>query len=94
MAVGNITLRIKLPGCRTLKEKRSRIAPILHQLHEKFNLSVSEIDQQDLHQQTVIACALVANEHVFIEKSLHEVVQYLESHWPDEILYSQAVEIY
>jgi uncharacterized protein len=93
MAVGILTLNIELPGCHSLKDKRSRILPIIHRLHEQFNISVSETAYQDAWQLTEISCALVANDRIFIEKSLHEVIRYLESHWPDEILRREELEI-
>jgi uncharacterized protein YlxP (DUF503 family) len=93
MAVGLLTINLELSGCRSLKEKRSRIGSIMHRLHEQFNLSVSETDHQDVWQRTEISCALVSNDRTHIERSLHEVVHFLESHWPDEILRSEAIEI-
>ncbi len=76
-----------------MKEKRSRISPIIHRLHEQFNLSVSETDHQDAWQLTGITCALVSNDRTHIEKSLHEVIRYLESHWPDELIRQEVIEI-
>lgn len=65
----------------------------MHRLHEQFNLSVSETDHQDVWQLAGISCALVSNDRPHIEKSLHEVVRFLESHWPDELIRREAIEI-
>ncbi len=91
--MGILTLIVELPGCRSLKEKRSRIAPIMHRLHEQFNLSISETDHQDVRQLAGFTCALVSNDRTHIEKSLHEVIRYLETHWPDELIRQEAIEI-
>jgi uncharacterized protein YlxP (DUF503 family) len=93
MTVGILTLTIKLPGCRSLKEKRSRISPMLHRLHEKFNLSISETGDQDNWQTTCISCAIVSNERTHVERSLHQVIRYVESHWPDEVIIKEEIEI-
>jgi uncharacterized protein YlxP (DUF503 family) len=93
MAVGILVLDLELTGCHSLKEKRSRISPIIHRLQEQFNISISETAHLDAWQRTEISCALVANDRKFIEKSLHEVVRYLESHWPDETLRHETLEI-
>ena len=94
MAVGILILVLELTGCHSLKEKRSRISPIIHRLHDQFNLSVSETAHQDAWHLTEISCALVSNDRTHIEKSLHEVVRYVESHWPDERIRQEKVEIY
>ena len=91
--MGILTLIVELPGCRSLKEKRSRISAIMHRLHDQFNLSVSETNHLDARQLAGFTCALVSNDRTHIEKSLHEVVRYLETHWPDEIIRREAIEI-
>ena len=93
MPVGILSLSISLPGCISLKEKRSRISPMIHRIHDRFNVSISEVDHQDVLDDTCISCALVSNDRILIENSLHEVVKYLESHWPDEVAYKEEVEI-
>jgi hypothetical protein len=93
MPVGILSLRIRLPGCKSLKDKRSRIAPMIHRIHDRFNVSISEMDHQDVLDDTCISCAIVSNDRCLIENSLREVVKYLESHWPDEVIYKEEVEI-
>ncbi|MCJ7708279.1 MAG: DUF503 domain-containing protein, partial [Anaerolineales bacterium] len=43
MHVGALTLELRLPGCSSLKQKRSRLKPLLAALHREFNLSAAEI---------------------------------------------------
>ncbi|HVN56235.1 MAG TPA: DUF503 domain-containing protein [Anaerolineaceae bacterium] len=93
MPVGLLTLHLHLPGCTSLKEKRSRIKPILARLHREFNISTAEIDRQDAWQEAVIACALVSNDAVHIRRSLQEVVKYFEKNWPDEPLVNDTIEM-
>ncbi len=57
--LGQLTIHLHLPGCASLKEKRGRLKPLLNQLHKKFNVSVAEMERQDMWQEAVIACALV-----------------------------------
>ena len=93
MPVGILSLRIRLPGCKSLKDKRSRIAPMIHRIHDRFNVSISEMDHQDVLDDTCISCAIVSNDLCLIKNSLREVVKYLESHWPDEVIIKEEVEI-
>ena len=85
--IGLLTLHIFLPGCTSLKEKRSRIKPVLARLHREFNISAAEIERQDMWQEAVLACALVSNDDGYTQSSLQSVRTFLTKHWPDlEIL--------
>ncbi len=93
MALGVLTLQIKIPGCKSLKDKRSRIKPLLTRLHRKFNISVAEIDHHDAWQSAVIACALVSNSANHTQRALQCVVEWVESYWPDITVVDDRIEI-
>lgn len=93
MPVGILTLHILLPGCASLKEKRSRIKPLLARLHREFNISVAEVDLQDRWGEAVLACALVANEGNHVTRSLQAITHWLEHNWPDITLVSDQIEM-
>ena len=93
MPIGVLTLQIQLPGCRSLKEKRSRLKPLINRLHREFNLSVAEISQQDNWDEATIGCALLSNEHQFIESALHTVIHWLNRNWPDVTIIDDRIEI-
>jgi uncharacterized protein YlxP (DUF503 family) len=79
-----LTLKLYFPGCESLKEKRSRLLPILKRLHKEFNISISEIGLQDVWQSAWIGCAAVSNDKVHNEQVLKQVVNFISSTWPDE----------
>ncbi len=93
MAIGILTLQIQLPGCNSLKEKRSRLKPLVARLHREFNLSVAELGKLDTWDETTIGCALISNNHKFSESSLQTVVQWLNKNWPDVSLIDDHIEI-
>ena len=93
MSIGVLTLQIEIPGCRSLKEKRSRLKPLLARLHREFNISASEIDHQDVWQSAVIACALVSNSAKHTQRALQSVVTWVENNWPDIIVIDDHIEI-
>jgi len=41
--IGTLTFHLHLPGCASLKEKRSRLKPLLARLHRQFNVSTAEM---------------------------------------------------
>jgi uncharacterized protein YlxP (DUF503 family) len=93
MAIGVLTLQIQLPGCKSLKEKRSRLKPLIARLHREFNLSVAELDCLDVWDEATIGCAVLSNDHKYSESSLHTVVHWLNHNWPDVSLVDDHIEI-
>jgi uncharacterized protein YlxP (DUF503 family) len=93
MSVGILTLEILLPGCASLKEKRSRLKPLLARLHREFNVSAAEIERNDAWQEAVIACALVSNDHAHTQRALRQVARWVETNWPDVTLFGEQVEL-
>ena len=93
MPVGLLTLDLQLPGCSSLKEKRSRLKPLLARLHREFNVSAAEIDYQDAWQEAIIACALVSNDPNHTRRALQQVVDWIESSWPDVQVLDNRIEM-
>jgi uncharacterized protein YlxP (DUF503 family) len=93
MHVGILTLHIHIPGCSSLKEKRSRLKPLLFRLHREFNISVAEIDYHDEWQNTIVACVLVSNDNGHTQRSLQKIVRWIEETWPDVDLVEDQLEI-
>ena len=79
-----LTLKFYLPGCSSLKEKRSRLQPILTRVRKEFNVSVSEIGLQDVWQSAWIGIASLSNDRIHNEQVLDNVTKFIESNWPDE----------
>ena len=91
--VGILTIHLHLPGCASLKEKRGRLKPLLNRLHKKFNVSVAEMERQDMWQEAVIACALVSNDGKQIQRSLQAVIKWVEANWTDGDVIDDRIEI-
>jgi hypothetical protein len=72
-AIGVLTLELRIEHAHSLKEKRHVIKSLKDRLRNKFNVSVAEIDDQDLHNSAVIAAATVSSSKVFAIKVLEAV---------------------
>ena len=81
--IGLLTLHLHLPGVASLKEKRSRIKPLLSRLHRQFNLSSAEMDLQDMWQEAVIACAMLGNDSAHLQSAMETVRKWVLVNWPD-----------
>lgn len=93
MSVGILSLSIHLPDCHSLKAKRRLVKPILARLHKEFNISVIEYDHHDLWQSCELMITCAASEGSQAEKTLHNVIRFYESHWPDLPLTGENIEI-
>jgi uncharacterized protein YlxP (DUF503 family) len=94
MIVGYLFLHIHLPGCTSLKQKRSLIKPLIVRLHREFNLSVAEIGLNDLWQETLLGCALAGNDSAYAQRALQTVIEFTASHWPDFELIDHRIETF
>jgi len=93
MSIGLLTLHMQLPGCASLKEKRSRIKPLISRLHREFNVSVAEVGYQDTWHDTLIACALVSNDHNHTRQALQVIPAWVEKNWHDLMLVDDKIEL-
>jgi uncharacterized protein YlxP (DUF503 family) len=91
--IGVLTIHLRLPGCASLKEKRGRLKPLLARLHRQFNVSAAELDLQDRHQESVIACGMVGNDAAFLQSALQTVRKWAEANWPDGEVIDEKIEI-
>ncbi len=74
--VGLVWLEFYLPGCKSLKEKRSRILPFLHRLKHDFQVSAAEMEKMDLWQQSIIACCYISNNRVVCEQQMQNIIHF------------------
>ncbi len=91
--IGVLTIHLHLSGCKSLKEKRSLIKPLVSRLHREFNVSAAEMDLQDAWQQAMLACGMVGNDAAHLERSLQTVARWVEKNWPDGDVIDQKIEI-
>lgn len=74
MIVGVCTVELFIGGSRSLKDKRQVLHSLKDRLHDKFNLSVAEVDGQDLWQKAVLGMACVANDGGHVHHVLEQAV--------------------
>lgn len=76
-----------------MKEKRSLIKPILARLHREFNVSSAEMDRLDSWHESVIACAMIANDAAACQRALQSVRAFCEQNFPDVEVYDHRIEM-
>lgn len=94
MIIGACRVRLHLPGCDSLKAKRSRLKPLLARLHKEFNVSAAEVELHDVWQSAEIAIALAAtNDPGHVHAELDSIVKWIERNAPDMDVVDAQVEL-
>ena len=91
--IGLLTIHLNLPGCRSLKEKRSQLKPLLARLQREFNISVAEMGLQDKWFESIIACAMIGNDAAHLQRSLMTILNWIKTNWRDGQVYNDGIEI-
>jgi hypothetical protein len=89
MIVGLCTVELFLPESQSLKDKRQVLLSLKDRLREKFNLSVAEVDGQDLWQKAVLGLACVANEGRYVNRLLDQALNLIRAVPAVEIVQSR-----
>lgn len=78
MVVGVLTLQIHLPASDSLKAKRAVLNRVKERVRSRFNVSMAEVDHQDLWQRATLGVAAVSGEGSVLDRVLHEVLAVIE----------------
>ena len=66
------TWDLHLEGCHSLKDKRSILQSLKADLRRRLNVSVAEVEHQELWQRAGLACAAVGSDRRVVEEILRE----------------------
>lgn len=66
-------MELRIPHACSLKDKRHVVKSLKDRLRNKFNVSVAEIDYQDLWQSALVAAVTVSSSRSFAEQVLQSV---------------------
>lgn len=86
-----ITLRAS--WVHSLKEKRMVVKSIVQKLKNKFNISVAEIEQQDIHQTIVIGIAGVCSSAAQADSTMENILNFVEENTDAEIVNIEKEDI-
>lgn len=86
MIVSVTKIRIHVLWVHSLKEKRMIVKSICAKVRNKFNASISEVDEHDKHQIIVLGIAFIASDTAMAD-SIHEhIINFIESNQEGEII--------
>lgn len=87
MNVGVCRMSLRLPENLSLKGKRQVLKSVTTQVKNKFNVSIAEVDDQDLWQLATLGICCVSNNKRYTNEVLSKVVGFItNSRFEVEIL--------
>ena len=93
MVIGVTSIEIHIPESGSLKGKRHFLKRIKDKVRNKFNVSIAEVDHNDLWQRTTLGISVVANEKQFANQVLSQVVDLIGKENGVQIL-DYSIELY
>ena len=86
MRIAAMTFRLHAPWVHSLKEKRVIVKSLIAKLHNKFHVSVAEVDEQDIHQIIVIGVAAIVPHNAMADSLMEEISMFVEENTEAEII--------
>lgn len=79
-------IKLRASWVHSLKEKRMVVKSITQKLINKFNISVAEVDEQDIHQTIVIGIAGVCGSSAQLDSTFEQIITFVEENTDAEIV--------
>ena len=93
MNVGICKVKLRLPENLSLKGKRQVVKSVTSRLKNKFNVSVAEVEDNDLWQLATIGIGFVSNDKRFTNEVLSKAVELVISSQGDYEMLDYEIEI-
>jgi uncharacterized protein YlxP (DUF503 family) len=93
MFIGVCTIEMHIPESGSLKTKRHSLKSLKDRIRSRFNVSVAEVDHNDLWQKASLAVAAVSNDKSYLNQTLDHVLDMVRS-VPEVSLLDYHIEIF
>lgn len=92
MVLMGLEVELLLMDSYSLKDKRSVVKSIIDRVHNRYNVSAAEVDENDLLNKGVIGFGIVSNNRQHAQKVLQQVQKEIEDLYPVEIIHTEWME--
>jgi uncharacterized protein YlxP (DUF503 family) len=89
MVVGICQLDVRIPENHSLKGKRHVLRKLIDRVRNQFNVSISEVGDNDLWQRAQIGICTVSNDRRHINSSLDKVIDFIEKMYLVEVVHAE-----
>ena len=81
-----IKVDLRAPYVHSLKEKRMIVKSIIGKLQNKFNISIREVENQDLHQRITIGMVKLDLSTKDSDQTKEKIINFIEENYETEII--------
>ncbi|AQS09419.1 hypothetical protein CLOBY_15460 [Clostridium saccharobutylicum] len=85
-------VKLRASWVHSLKEKRMIVKSIVQRLRNKFNISVCEVECQDMHQTIVIGITGICGSSSQMDSTIENIITFIECNTDAEIIDIQTEE--
>ena len=93
MFIGVCTFTVHIPDSCSLKTKRQSLRSLKDRIRNKFNVSVAEIEDNDLWQKATLAVAAVSNDSTHLNQTFDHVLDVVRA-VPELDLLDSHIELF
>lgn len=94
MHAGICRIKLHLSHSQSLKDKRRIVKSIIARLRSQYNISISEVDDQDLWQLVTLGIACVSNHNQHVDETLSKVMNFIVNNYPELEIIDHQTEIF
>lgn len=92
LVLGVLEIRMRLRSSHSLKEKRKVVRSLRDRIRARYNVSVAEVEDQELWQSIVLGVAAVGSDSGHVVKRLEEILKHVRNH-PEAQFLNHDLEI-
>jgi len=93
MNVGICRIKFHISESRSLKDKRRIVKSVVSRLRNQYNISIAEVDDQDLWQLVTLGISCVSNQSQHIDETLSKVMSFIINNYPELEIVDHQTEI-
>jgi uncharacterized protein YlxP (DUF503 family) len=93
MNVGICRIKLHISQSRSLKDKRRIVKSMVSRLRNQYNISIAEVEDQDLWQLVTLGISCVSNRNQHVDEILSRVIGFITSNYPELEIVDHQTEI-
>jgi uncharacterized protein YlxP (DUF503 family) len=92
MFVGVARLSLHVAESGSLKGKRQVLRRVIERVKARFNVSIAEVEDQDLWQRATLALAVIGGERRHVDEQVEKIIHFVEEMYVAPLI-SREVEV-
>lgn len=81
----NRVLSFKIYDSYSLKDKRNTVKSLIKRIHNRYNVSIAEVGEQDMLNVSKIGIAITSSSQLIAQQTLDAVIEEIEARYEIEI---------